>query len=91
MSMPVISDDVGLSVPYTADELMAIVDVHNQERGNVSPTAADMEYMVSSRLIIIGFRGWGGGDERWCDAVCIYDRGGSGFCKDGRRGGGAQF
>lgn len=63
MSMPVISDDVGLSVPYTADELMAIVDVHNQERGNVSPTAADMEYMVSSRLIIIGFRGRRGGGE----------------------------
>lgn len=66
MSMPVVNDDVGLSVPYTVDELMAIVDVHNQERGNVSPTAADMEYMVSSRLsllrrIIIMFSGGGVG------------------------------
>ena len=53
MSMPVIPDDVGLSVPYTVDELMAIVDVHNQERGNVTPSAADMEYMVRSIEVVL--------------------------------------
>eukprot|EP00057_Strongylocentrotus_purpuratus_P008847 XP_011663321.1 PREDICTED: pathogenesis-related protein PRMS-like [Strongylocentrotus purpuratus] len=58
MSMPVISDDVGLSVPYTVDELMAIVDVHNQERGNVSPTAADMEYLYWDEELAAAADGW---------------------------------
>nr|XP_054762421.1 uncharacterized protein LOC129268996 isoform X2 [Lytechinus pictus] len=58
MSMPVVGDDVGLSVPYTVDELIAIVDVHNQKRGNVIPSAADMEFVRWDEELAAAADGW---------------------------------
>ncbi|XP_072167967.1 uncharacterized protein [Diadema setosum] len=37
--------DNGRSVPYSAEEARKIVDIHNQKRGNVTPSAANMEFM----------------------------------------------
>ncbi|XP_071487979.1 uncharacterized protein [Diadema antillarum] len=37
--------DNGRSVPFSAEEARKIVDIHNQKRGNVTPSAANMEFM----------------------------------------------